>query len=162
MTEAISTTEPKLDEVDWKLLDALQEDARLSFAEIGRRLGLSAPAVTERTRRLEAAGVITGYHATVDPQRVGLGIQAVIRIATTSSQECQTLGDRLCAVPEVLECHRITGSDSHIVRVACRSIAHLDSVLSRVMPDRGETVTSVVLTVPVPWRAISRQLAEGE
>lgn len=153
--------ETKIDETDWRLLEALQEDARLTYAELGRRLALSPPAVAERLRRLEATGVITGYHAMIDPERVGLGIQATVRIVTRNSDECQTIGDRLRRVPEVLECYRVTGSDSHILRLAARSIPHLDQLIGRIMPQNGETITSVVLTTPVPWRPITRTLAEG-
>jgi Lrp/AsnC family transcriptional regulator, leucine-responsive regulatory protein len=153
--------DPKLDDTDWKLLEALQEDARLSYAELGRRLALSPPAVTERVRRLETLGVVTGYRAMIDPERVGLGIQATIRLVISSSRECLTIGDRLRDVPEVLECYRVTGADSHVLRVACRSIRHLDEVIARIMPESGETVTSVVLSTPVPWHPVTRSLAEG-
>jgi Lrp/AsnC family leucine-responsive transcriptional regulator len=151
----------KLDEIDWRLLEALQEDARLTYAELGRRLALSPPAVAERVRRLEAAGAITGYHAMIDPERVGLGIQATVRLMISSSDECQTIGERLSQVPEVLECYRVTGADSHVLRLACRSIRHLDQVLARIMPQSGETITSVVLTTPVPWHPITRELVQG-
>src|SRR5919201_1488018 len=106
-----------LDDVDWKLVEALQEDGRMSFAELGRRVSLSPPAVAERVRRLELAGVITGYQATLDLSKLGLGMQAWVRVMATGP-DCGALGGVLRSMPEVLEASRVTGTDSHIVRVA--------------------------------------------
>lgn len=150
-----------LDQIDWRLLEALQENARLTFAELGRQLELSPPAVAERVRRLEVLGVITGYRAQVDPARLGLPLEAVIRIQADSANECQTMGERVSKEPEVLHCWRVTGSDSHVLHLAVRSVEHLDDALSRVMPHSGGTVTGVVLNTPVPRRTITRELAEG-
>ncbi len=150
----------KLDDLDWKLVEALQEDARLTFAELGRRVSLSPPAVAERVRRLELSGVLTGYHAEVDPARLGLPLQAVIRLVVSNGAECQALAGRLKPVPEVLSCHRVTGSDSYIVRVAVRSVEHLEDLIGRLMPFSGDTITAIVLTTPVAFKAITRDLAD--
>lgn len=147
-----------LDATDWGLLEALQEDARLSWAELGRRVNLSPPAVAERVRRLEDQQVIRGYRAEVNLARVGLPVQAVIRVVTTDSGECTNHGARLREVPEVLECHRVTGSDSYVARVAVRSMDHLEELLSRVAPSHGDTITGVVLSTPVPCKPVRRGL----
>lgn len=145
-----------LDEKGWKILRELQLDARLSFSELGRRVGLSTPAVAERVRNLEAAGVVTGYRAELDLKRLGLPILAVIRIGA--------VGDvlpRITAVvrsmPEVLECHRGTGADSFVMKVAVASIAHLEVLIDRLTPF-GTTSTSIVLSSPVERRLVERPL----
>src|SRR2546423_12830984 len=114
-----------LDDVDWKLVEALQDDARISFAELGRRVSLSPPAVAERVRRLELAGVITGYRAVVDLARLGLSMQAMVRVVA-NGKSCELMGSQLEAMPEVLEATRVTGTDSHVMRVAVRSVEHLE------------------------------------
>ncbi|MBJ7604391.1 MAG: Lrp/AsnC family transcriptional regulator [Candidatus Dormibacteraeota bacterium] len=157
---SLDSTVP-LDETDWRLVEALQENARLTLAELGRQLELSPPAVAERVRRLEVLGVIAGYRADIDPARLGLPLEAVVRIQASSANECQTIGDRISKEPEVLRCWRITGSDSHVLHLAVRSVEHLDDALSRVMPRSGGTVTGVVLNTPVPRRTITRTLAQG-
>src|SRR5438874_13123295 len=119
-----------LDDVDWKLVEVLREDGRISLAELGRRVSLSPPAVAERVRRLELAGVITGYRATVDLGKLGLGMQALIRVMA-SGHDCERMGSKLEALPEVLEASRVTGSDSHVVRVAVRNVEHLEDLLNR-------------------------------
>jgi Lrp/AsnC family transcriptional regulator, leucine-responsive regulatory protein len=146
-----------LDEKGWRLLRELQLDARLSFSELGRRVGLSTPAVAERVRNLEAAGVVTGYRAELDLKRLGLPILAMIRISA--------VGDvlpRITAVvrsmPEVLECHRGTGADSFIIKVAVASIAHLEVLIDRLTPF-GTTSTSIVLSSPVERRLLEKPLA---
>src|SRR5262245_41633097 len=98
-----------LDEVGWQILTVLQEDARLSFTEIGRRVGLSLPAVVERVRRLEEAGIITGYRAEIDISKIGLGITAFIRV-TTPSEKYPALNTLLKSMPEVLESHHLAGA----------------------------------------------------
>jgi Lrp/AsnC family leucine-responsive transcriptional regulator len=149
-----------LDDVDWKLVEALQDDARISFAELGRRVSLSPPAVAERVRRLELAGVITGYRAVVDLARLGLSMQAMVRVVA-NGKSCELMGSQLEAMPEVLEATRVTGTDSHVMRVAVRSVEHLEEFLNRLMPQSGGTVTSIVLSAPVPYRTVTRELAEG-
>src|ERR1700716_2922075 len=98
---------PTIDRTDWGLLEALQENARLTFAELGRRVSLSPPAVAERVRRLEEVGVLRGYHAQVDMAALGLPMQAMIRITTNNVAECASHGNRLVDVPEVLEARRV-------------------------------------------------------
>lgn len=143
-----------LDAKGWALLRELQLDARLSFAELGRRVGLSTPAVAERVRNLEAAGVLTGYRAEVDPRKVGLPILAIVRL--------NVVGDVLPrvtalvrALPEVLECHRGTGGDSFTLKVAVATVGHLEALIDRLTPF-GTTSTSVVLSSPVARRAIEK------
>src|SRR3712207_1314014 len=103
-----------LDGVGWKLLALLQENARSSYSELGRAVGLSAPAVAERVRRLEEAGIITGYHAAVRWERLGWGLAALVRLSGIGSEAPQVAGV-ITAMPEVLECHRVTGEDSYIL-----------------------------------------------
>ena len=148
-----------LDDVDWQLVEHLQADARLSYAQLGRLVSLSAPAVAERVRRLEQSGVLTGYHAEVDVAKLGFPMQAVIRIIASgklSDQIYQQVRD----IPEVLECHRVTGHDSHVVRVAIRSVEHLEDILRRLAPHEGDTITSVVLNTPVKHRVITHSVAK--
>ena len=146
-----------LDAKGWALLGELQRDARLSFAELGRRVGLSTPAVAERVRNLQAAGVITGYRAEVDPRKLGLPILAIVRL--------NVVGDVLPrvtalvrALPEVLECHRGTGGDSFTLKVAVATVAHLEALIDRLTPF-GTTSTSIVLSSPVERRAIEKPVA---
>jgi len=153
---------PNLDSTDWGLLEALQEDARLTFAELGRRVSLSPPAVAERVRRLEDAGVVRGYHAELNLAALGLAMQAMIRITTSNSGECTSYGRRLEDIPEVLEAQRVTGTDSYILRVAVRSMEHLEGLLNRLAPLSGDTITAMVLSTPVPNKVVTRELVEGQ
>ena len=148
-----SDSSKMLDETGWRLLRELQEDARLSFAELGRRVGLSTPAVAERVRNLEAAGIVKGYRAEIDLARVGLPILAVVRMSVMGD----VLG-RITAVareiPEVLECHRATGADSFIMKVAVASVEHLERLIDQLTPF-GSTSTSIVLSSPVARRTVT-------
>lgn len=142
-----------MDEIDRIILGELQRDARLSWADLGRAVGLSAPAATERVRRLEAAGVITGYHAAVDPAKAGLGLEAIVRLSAPPE-----LGPELDRVvrdtPEVLEFHHVTGTEGFIAHVAVRDVGHLEQTLLRLLPF-GQTTTSIVLQSPVARREIA-------
>jgi Lrp/AsnC family transcriptional regulator, leucine-responsive regulatory protein len=145
-------TTPTLDPMDCKILMELQLNARVTFAEIGRRIGLSTPAVIERVHRLEENGVIEGYHARVNPAKVGLTVRALIKIGIA--------GDRLAQfavlvqkVPEVLECHRVTGSESFILQIAARDVAHMERIIDRLMP-YVVTNTSIILASPVSWSPV--------
>ncbi|HEY7349968.1 MAG TPA: Lrp/AsnC family transcriptional regulator [Ktedonobacterales bacterium] len=147
--------EKALDTTSWEILCALQEDARLSFSELGRRVGLSAPAVAERVRKLEEAGIIAGYHARVCPEKIGYALMAFIRVESPS-EKCPIVSAFIADLPEVLECHRVTGSDSFILKVIVVSVAHLEALLDRLMP-YGQLTTSVVLSSPVKNRVIEPQ-----
>jgi Lrp/AsnC family transcriptional regulator, leucine-responsive regulatory protein len=150
----------ELDDIGWALLRELQANARLSFSELGRRVGLTPPAVADRVRRMEEAEIIRGYRLDVDPGRIGLPLTAVIRV-THRGVNCLELGRIVAEYPEVLECHRITGAESYVMKVALRSVEHLQEFIDRIMPF-GETVTSIVLSSPVTHRAIAREVALGE
>ncbi len=140
-----------LDPIGWRLIAASRQDARLTYSELGARVGLSAPAVAERMRRLEEARIITGYHAQVAPPTRGPPITAFIR--------CNSPGPRIGTIareaPEVLECHRVTGDDAFILKVVVASIAHLEGLIDRLLP-YGQPTTSIVLSSPVPGREVTR------
>jgi len=144
-----------LDDIDWTILQELQENARITFAELGRRVGLSTPATAERVHRLEDAGVIVGYRAQVNPSAVGFPVQAFIRVSVAGDKltKFATLAQRC---PEVLECHRVTGSESFIIKVAVSDIQHLEVVIDSLMPYVA-TTTSMVLSSAVTWGSVRRR-----
>jgi Lrp/AsnC family leucine-responsive transcriptional regulator len=141
-----------LDQIDWKILKELQEDARISFAELGRRVALTTPAVIERVRKLEDAGIITGYRAEIDAAKVGLPIMAFIRMSITGVDYSHII-EVVEASNEVLECHRGTGGDSFIMKVAVADVGHLQTLIDKLVPF-GITTTSIVLSSPVKSRVI--------
>src|SRR5512140_2537977 len=120
----------QLDEKGWRILQELQRDARVSYAELGRRVGLSKPAVTERVRNLEAAGIVRGYRAEVDLAAVGLPILAVVRMSVVGDVLARVTA-AVRTMPEVLECHRTTGADSFVLKVAVESVEHLETLIDR-------------------------------
>lgn len=141
-----------VDEIDWKILKELQIDARLSYAELGRRIGLTTPAAIERVRKLEDAGIIVGYRIEIDTGKVGLPITAFIRMSISGidySKIIRVAEDS----SEVLECHRGTGGDSFILKVAVSDVGHLQNLIDRLTP-YGITTTSIVLSSPVKRRVI--------
>ena len=130
-----------LDHHDTRILAELQADARLSMAELGRRVHLSQPAVTERVRKLEAAGVITGYRATVNLGALGYGIRAVIRVGRAEYARVVKL---IQQTPEVVNAYNVTGEDSWILEIAVIDVAHLDAVVTKFCL-LTETSTSIIL-----------------
>jgi Lrp/AsnC family leucine-responsive transcriptional regulator len=144
-----------LDETGWHILEALQENARLSFSELGQRVGLSSPAVAERVRRMEDAGIITGYRAEVNTAKIGYPITAIIRISTAPGERCTRFNAEAQEIPEVLECHRVTGSDSLIMKIMASSVEHLESLIDR-LSEHGQLTTSIVLSTPVSRRILTR------
>jgi Lrp/AsnC family transcriptional regulator, leucine-responsive regulatory protein len=143
-----------LDQIGWKLLNELQINGRLSYAELGRRVGLTTPAVVERVKRMEEAGIIVGYHADIDPMRVGMPITAFIRMSVVGDVFSR-ITSAVKNFPEVVECHRGTGADSFIMKVHVRSVEHLESLIDRLTPF-GTTSTSIVLSSPVERREIQK------
>ncbi|GHO47198.1 Lrp/AsnC family transcriptional regulator [Ktedonospora formicarum] len=149
-----------LDETGWSILRELQKDARLSFPELGRRVGLSTPAVAERVRKLEDAGVITGYGARVDAAKVGLPMTAFVRITTTPQTEAG-LRALMAELPELLECHRVTGNESFLLKLVVTSITHLEQVLNQLMGS-GPVTTSIVLSTPLSGEPIKQEATKRE
>ena len=146
----------ELDATDWAILAELQRDGRLPFTELGRRVSLSTSAVTERVRRLESAGVITGYRASVDIGKLGYGVLAVVRLKYPGRQH-DPLKHLLAQRQEFLECLRITGEDCYVLKVAATSMPHLEHVVD-LLADFGSTTTSVVYSAPLPNRDRTRGL----
>jgi Lrp/AsnC family leucine-responsive transcriptional regulator len=151
-TGRIADKAVELDDTNLRLLSELQDDARLSLAELGRRVGLSSPAVAERLARLEASGAILGYHAELDPRALGLSLSAVIRVRPAGRQLHQ-VGEVAKATPEVVDCRRITGEDCYVMTAHVRSVEHLEEVIDR-FTSFGQTTTSIVQSSPVPRRGI--------
>jgi Lrp/AsnC family transcriptional regulator, leucine-responsive regulatory protein len=140
-----------LDSTDRRLISELQSDARLKIAELGRRVGLSAPAVADRMRRLEEDGVLS-YRAEVNPRALGYSICAIVRVSP-GSRDIQVIPRLAREVPEVTECYRITGEDCYFMKLYLRTIDDLEPILYRFTP-HGRTTTSIVHSAPVPPRPL--------
>jgi Lrp/AsnC family transcriptional regulator, leucine-responsive regulatory protein len=143
-----------LDDIGWNILTELQQNARISFAELGRRVGLSTPAATERVRKMEEAGIILGYRAQIDPSRVGLPILAFINVKV-GGENLTHFMKVASNHPEVLECHRVTGSESFLLKTAVSDVLHLELLLDALMPYVA-TTTSMVLSTALAWGNIVR------
>ncbi len=140
----------KIDETDRKILGHLGAEARISFAELGRRVSLSPPAAAERVQRLERAGVITGYRAEIDPRALGYQLAAIVRIKPAARQ-LPRIPELAAKIPEISECHRLTGDDCFFLKVHLRSIDDLSGLLDRFLV-YGETTTSLIAASPIPRR----------
>ena len=139
-----------IDAVDRQIIEELAQDGRISFAELGRRVSLSAPAVTERVRRLEEAGVITGYRAEIDPRALGYALTAIVRVKPAVRQ-LSKIADLAADIPQIEECLRITGEDCFHMKLHLSSIEELPRVLDQFLL-YGETTTSIVNATQVPRR----------
>jgi Lrp/AsnC family transcriptional regulator, leucine-responsive regulatory protein len=142
-----------LDDPNLRLLAELQQDARLSFAELGRRVGLSSPAVAERLARLEETGVIKGFHAEIDPRALGLTLGVVIRIRP-APRELRKVAELAQRTPEIVECQRITGEDCYFMKAHVRDVEHLEELIDQ-FAVYGQTTTSIVQSSPVPRRHVA-------
>jgi len=147
------TVDLMLDRTDWRLLAELQRTGRASFAELARAVAMSPSAVAERIRRLEEAGVIDGYVATINPERVGLTVMAFVRLRypTGNYRPFHALLD---TTPEIIEAHHVTGDDCFVLKVLTRSMRHLEEVTGRIS-GLGAVTTSVVYSSPLTGRALS-------
>jgi Lrp/AsnC family leucine-responsive transcriptional regulator len=143
-----------LDPVGWQLVEALQENARLSYQELGQRVGLSPVAVAERIRRLEEAGVITGYRAEIDATAVGLPTLAFIRL-TIPHEKWTRFAMAVREMNEVYECHRVLGEDSYILKVCVASVRRLEQLIDR-LAAYGQPTTSLVVSSAIVRRSIEQ------
>jgi Lrp/AsnC family leucine-responsive transcriptional regulator len=152
-------TTPTLDTKDFAILEALQVDGRLSLTELGRRIGLSQPAISERVRRLEQRGVITGYGARIDPRTLGLSSSAIIRLRTTHDHVAACLR-RFSEMPEVIDVYRVTGEDCFVIRAIVSAPGALEEIVDG-LARFGAVTTSVILRTQPP-KPIRRSLVTTE
>jgi len=148
----------ELDAKSWKILQAVQADGRISLTELASKVALSVPATSERLKRLEEAGVIQGYRAVVSPEQAGYGVMALIGITTGQPGKAKFIA-KLQTLPEVLECLHVTGQDSYILKVVTRDIRHLEQFVGGIN-QYGETRTSIVMSAPIPLRAVAQPAIE--
>lgn len=147
-----SQSKSEIDQLDWAILRELQANGRLSFSEIGRRVNSSQPTVAERVRRLEESGVITGYSAQVDRKKLAWPIMTFINL-TVPNYSVSKVDDVIRAMPEISECHRVTGNDCFIIKAHTRTVEHLEELL-KILNRYGSSSTSIVLSSIVTSRAV--------
>ena len=137
-----------MDEVDRRLLDALRANARATYAELGRSVGLSAPSAHDRVAKLEAAGVITGYHAAVAPEALGYSMNALVGVFITDSADTDEIAAALAALPVVEHCWFVAGEETFVIKVGVPDVAALETAIRQLNAIRGvaRTRTTVVLS----------------
>jgi Lrp/AsnC family leucine-responsive transcriptional regulator len=151
----------QLDAIAWKVLESLQRNARLTFAELGRKVGLSTPAVAERVHRLEEAGVITGYHAQVNVAKLGVPIRIIMRLTIPGGDlQISRTVSAIKELNEISRCHRITGHESFVIEADVVSIRHMEALIDR-LSALGATSTSTVLSSPVERREYTAKQIEA-
>ena len=146
-----------LDEVNRRLLTELHADPRITMSALARRVGMSAPAVTERVQRMERAGIITGYRMEVSPAALGLPVTAFARVRPTAGQ-LPKVAELAARLPQVTECHRITGEDCFLLKLHAAAMEQVEEILDQFLL-YGQTVTSIVVSTPVPPRPLPVQAA---
>lgn len=146
-----------LDEIDRRILALLEEDCKLPLAKVGEKVGLSPPSVVERVRKLEADGFIAGYHAHLDARRLGLDITAFIGVAVSHPQGIAIFEKQLPHLPEVLECHHVTGGHTLLLKVKARNTQALEGLIRKLRSIEGveRTETSVALSTKVERTAVA-------
>ncbi|GLZ86462.1 AsnC family transcriptional regulator [Metapseudomonas resinovorans] len=142
----------ELDAKSWKILQVVQREGRISLTDLASRVALSLPATSERLKRLEEAGVIEAYRATVVPEKAGYQVMALIGMTTPQPEKARLIA-QLQQMPEVLECLHVTGQDSFILRVVTQDIRHLERFVGSIN-HFGETRTSIVMSAPIPLRGV--------
>ncbi|HTP88224.1 MAG TPA: Lrp/AsnC ligand binding domain-containing protein [Bryobacteraceae bacterium] len=142
-----------MDKKDWILLEGLQNDGRVSFAELGRLAGMSAPAAAERVRRMEDAGIITGYRAEVDPAKLGRPLQVIIRLSVPN-KDYPRFRRFLAGAPEIMECLHVSGDAAVVLRAAVADVPALEDLIRRLSP-YGQTATSLVLSTFLHRRTVA-------
>jgi Lrp/AsnC family leucine-responsive transcriptional regulator len=142
-----------MDDTNWALLDELQRDARLSYSELSRRVHLSPPAVAERIRRMEEAGILTGYHAKVDPSRIGWAIHAIVRMPCHGTK-CVLRDPRVREWPEIVAIDRVTGDSCSILRVITPTVAQFEDLIDRLAPF-GRPESMMVLSTALSWKPLT-------
>lgn len=147
-----------LDHIGWNILHELQQNARIPFAELGRRVGLSTPAVAERVRSMEDAGIILGYRAEVEPMECGYNVKAFIRV-NVAGDKLQQFIELAKTRPEVLECHRVTGAESFILKMVVADMHHLQNAIDSLMPYVA-TTTSMILSSAITWGPVRPRTSE--
>lgn len=152
MTE---NNEKLLDNVGWQLLGLLQENARLSFKELGQRVGLAPSSVAERIHKMEEAEILLGYHAAINLEKVGLPVLACIRMSTPG-QNSTRIAQILTAMPEILECYRLTGSEAFLMKACVSSVKQLEMLIDH-LSQYGQPTTSLVLSIPLARRILEKR-----
>ena len=148
------------DDIDWEILDALQQEGRIGYRELGRRVGLSAPAVAARIHKMEAAGIIAGYQAVIDPERLGLRVQAFVQLSMAAGSSAdKAVMETAEGIPEILDVYRMTGRETYLIRVVVPVVHDLERVL-RPLWEYGETTTGAVMSAPLDGRPVTREMAE--
>ena len=151
---------PALDRISWHILEELQQNARNSWAELGRRVGLTTPAVAERVHRLESLGIIGGYRTEIALDQLGLPILIFVRLSMSGPEALfREVQQRVKTWVEVLECHRVTGSESFIVKARVVSMKHLEAFIDK-LGHYGSTSTTTVLSSPVDQRVFTEKMIE--
>jgi Lrp/AsnC family transcriptional regulator, leucine-responsive regulatory protein len=151
----------ELDAIAWKIVESLQRNARVTFAELGRKVGLSTPAVAERVHRLEEAGVITGYHASIDASKLGVPIRILMRLTIPGGDlQISRTVTAMHELSEIRRCHRITGSESFVIEADVVSIRHMEALIDR-LSALGATSTSTILSSPVERREYTEKQIES-
>ncbi|GGO56173.1 AsnC family transcriptional regulator [Streptomyces daqingensis] len=140
-----------MDAVDRQLIQALRENGRASYAELGRLVGLSGPSVTDRINRLESAGVITGYRATVDARSLGLGVTALIGIQLSDATDHEDVAGRLRSLTEVEDCWFIAGDDSFMLKVRASDVDALETLIQRLSGTKGVSRTRTTVVLSTKW-----------
>jgi Lrp/AsnC family leucine-responsive transcriptional regulator len=148
-----NSTKPELDMTDWRILEELQRDGRINFAELGRRVALTQPAVADRVRKLERRGIIQGYSARLNLSSLGFSILAFVNVKYPPA-DYEEYEEILRGSDEILECHHVTGHDCFIAKVAATSMEHLERI-NKELAATGSVQTTVVYSTPISHRVIS-------